>query len=281
MKKVLITGGNSYIGQCFEKWVENYREEFHVDTLSLHGDEWKDKSFIQYHSILHVAGIVHKKETKKNKALYYLVNRDLAIQVAEKARSQGVSQFVLLSSMSVYGKSCSVITKNTETKPDSHYGISKLQAEKAISKLETEAFHVAIVRPPMVYGSNCKGNYQRLSKLAKCIPVFPDISNQRSMLYINNLSEFLRLLMISGNGGIYYPQNKEYVCTSKLVRLIANAANHRMTQIKLLNWLILHTKNRSLNKMFGNLIYEKDLSNHFKGRYQVISFRQSIKEIEA
>ena len=61
--------------------------------------------------------------------------------------------------------------------------------------MEDEYFHVAVVRPPMICGKGSKGNYPVLAKLAKKLPVFPDIKNVRSMLHIENLCEFLTLLM--------------------------------------------------------------------------------------
>ena len=92
-----------------------------------------------------------------------------------------------------------------------------------------------MLRPPMIYGKGSKGNYPLLAKLAKKLPVFPDIKNERSMLHIDNLCEFLRLLMLDGGGGIHYPQNREYVRTSDMVRMIAKETGHRIWVTKLLN----------------------------------------------
>src|SRR5690606_7124221 len=116
--------------------------------------------------VIHVAGIAHVKETKENADLYYKVNRDLAFEVAKKAKNEGVKQFIFLSSMSVYGIETGIIKINTPTNPKTNYGRSKLEAEELISSIESDSFKVAILRPPMIYGKGCKGNYIRLANLA-------------------------------------------------------------------------------------------------------------------
>src|SRR5699024_5618173 len=101
MKKILITGKNSYIGGKFKEWVEQWPDEYIVDEISVRGDEWKEADFSSYDSILHVAGIAHRKETKENENLYYEINQNLAIKVAKKAKKEGIKQFIFLSTMSV------------------------------------------------------------------------------------------------------------------------------------------------------------------------------------
>src|SRR5699024_3355509 len=103
MKKILITGVNSYVGNSLEKRLEKDSEKYQVDKVSLRDSSWKEKDFSTYNSIVHVAGIAHRKETKENEHLYYQVNRDLAFRVAKKAKDNGVKHFIFLSSMSVYG----------------------------------------------------------------------------------------------------------------------------------------------------------------------------------
>ena len=158
MKKILITGANSYIGTSFESYMKQFGDEYAVDTVDMIDGAWREKSFAEYDVVFHVAGIAHRKETKENAGLYYKVNRDLAIDVATKAKADGVKQLVFLSSMSVYGMETGVITRETSPAPKSNYGKSKLQAEEGISLLKSDSFKVAVLRPPMVYGEGCKGN---------------------------------------------------------------------------------------------------------------------------
>lgn len=167
MKRILITGKNSYIGSRFQEWLAKHPDKYKVDAISLRDESWKEKDFSEYDVVYHVAGIAHRKETKENRELYYKVNRDLAYEVAKKSKQDGIKQFIFLSTMSVYGLESGVIDEHTPLKPKSNYGKSKLQAEELIKPLEDDSFKIAILRPPMVYGKGCKGNYPRLAKLAK------------------------------------------------------------------------------------------------------------------
>ena len=147
MKKVLITGANSYIVTSVEKYLQSFVEEYSVDTVDMTDSSWREKDFYGYDAVFHVAGIAHRKETEKNAELYYKVNRDLAADCAAKAKSDGVKQFVFLSSMSVYGLNSGYIDSDTLPNPQTNYGKSKLPAESALMKSESADFAVAVLRP--------------------------------------------------------------------------------------------------------------------------------------
>ncbi|WP_099354709.1 NAD-dependent epimerase/dehydratase family protein [Fredinandcohnia onubensis] len=279
MKRILITGKNSYVGTSLEKWLGNYPDRYSIDSISLRNDSWKEKDFSEYDVVFHVAGIAHIKETKENAPLYYKVNCDLAYEVAQKAKVEGVNQFIFLSSMSVYGIDNGVIGKKTPLKPLSSYGKSKLQAEKLISTLEEDFFKVVILRPPMIYGKGCKGNYTRLAMLTMKIPVFPKIDNKRSMIYIYNLCEFIRLIIDDSSKGLFFPQNEEYVCTSEMVKVIAEINGKKIWFTKLFNPFLGLFKLTLVQKVFGNLVYEKELSIYSK-QYCMFSFTNSLKNTE-
>ncbi len=286
--KILITGANSYIGTSFEKYVSTF-ENMDIATIDTNGDAWKKKDFSKYDSILHVAGIAHSDNgriTDERKRLYYAVNTDLAVKVAQKAKNDGVSQFVFVSSMSIFGESGRIgkhkkITAKTNPTPINAYGDSKLQAEKKLLPLSDDNFIVAITRPPMVYGKNCKGNYIALSKCAKKSPLFPNIDNMRSMIYIENLCEFIRLLIVNKESGIFMPQNNEYINTSQLVSSIAKTNGHKIVMTKIFNPLLklFSPVVGVINKVFGNLAYDMEISK-YKEIYCVCSFEESIKRTE-
>jgi nucleoside-diphosphate-sugar epimerase len=280
MKKILITGKNSYVGTSLEKWLRNYPDRYSIDFISLRNDSWKEKDFSDYDVVFHVAGIAHIKETKEIAQLYYKVNRDLAYEVAQKAKNESVKQFIFLSSMSVYGIETGVIDKDSPLKPKSNYGKSKLQAEELLTPLGSEEFKVAIIRPPMIYGKECKGNYVRLSKLALKVPVFPDIKNKRSMIYVENLCEFVRILIDRGSKGLFFPQNKEFVCTSELVSVISEAHGKNILFIKLFNKLLNGIRFGTVNKVFGDLVYEKGMSD-LKLNYCLYDMKNSIEKTES
>ncbi len=287
MKRILITGMDSYIGTNVEKWLSDPLYEYQVDTIDMKSASWKEKSFTDYDAVFHVAGIAHVSSDVKMKELYFRVNRDLAVETAKKAKEDGVGQFIFMSSLIVYGDSGKVgrekiISVNTKEKPADFYGESKLQAEKGILPLAEDCFKVAIIRPPMIYGKGSKGNYRRLSGLARKIPIFPNIKNCRSMLYIDNLCEFVRLLIENESNGIFFPQNKEYVSTSKMVQEMAACHNKRLHLTKLFNPIIYLCAGfvGILNKVFGNLAYAKEMSDDWDFRYCVVDFEESIKQSE-
>ena len=295
MKRVLITGKDSYIGTSFLQWVQDkHPGEFEIEELDMIDGTWKEKDFSRYDTVFHVAGLAHADVghvSAETKAFYYKINRDLAIETARKAKQDGVGQFVFMSSMIIYGESAGmgkrkVISRETKPHSANFYGDSKWQADKGVRKLEDGSFHVAVVRPPMIYGKGSKGNYPVLAKLAKKLPVFPDIKNVRSMLHIENLCEFLTLLMESGEGGIYFPQNKEYVRTSQMVKMIGKVSGHRVRVTKLLNpavWIAGKIPGKIsglVNKAFGNMVYEKSMSECFDRKYQVWNLKESIRKTE-
>lgn len=284
MKKILITGINSYVGKSFYKWLEQYPQEYKVDLISLRIDTWKNKDFSNYDSILHVAGIAHVSSDPKLEELYYKVNRDLTLEIARKAKNEGVKQFIFMSSIIVYGDSNSakkIININTVPTPSNFYGNSKLQAEEGLKGLESDFFKVAIVRPPMIYGKGSKGNYPKLVKLARILPVFPDVDNERSMIHIDNLSEFLRKVINNQDQGFFFPQNKEYVNTSEMVNIISRVHGKRIKLTKIFNPIIflLGKKLKIVNKVFGNLVYDKEMSK-YKEEYQIRSLENTIELTE-
>ncbi|MGM0792387.1 MAG: NAD-dependent epimerase/dehydratase family protein [Bacillota bacterium] len=287
MKKILITGVNSYIGTSFKKWVSQYPDKYSVDFISIRDDHWKEKSFFGYDVIFHTAAIVHVKENDTGK--YFKVNRDLTEELAKKAKKEGVKQFIFLSTMGVYGTETGSITKDTKPIPKTPYAQSKYEAEQLLLEISSSDFNVAILRPPIVYGRGCPGNYVRLAKLAIVLPIFPDIENERSMIYIDNLSEFIRIIIDNGQGGIYFPQNKDYVNTTDLVRLIAKAQGKEVKTSKVFNWAVAIGLKLSgtLRKVFGSFVYDIGISgspgaeiNFKKIDYEVVSFEESIIRTE-
>lgn len=278
MKHILITGDNSYIGNSFKNYLlNNFPDNYTVDVLDMVDNSWRDKDFSCYDSIVDVVGIAHRKETKENAHLYFEINRDLAIETAKKAKSDGVGQFVFISSMSVYGMNSGVITKETVPDPKSNYGRSKLEAEEGIIKLRSDDFKCCFVRPPMVYGNGCKGNFQTIVKLVKKLPFFPWVKNQRSMIYIDNLAAFLKLCIDQELEGVYMPQNKEYVQTSEMASIIASTLGKKIIICRGLGFIICCMRPffGILKKAFGSIIYEN--TEDFDFVYNIVEQKESIE----
>ncbi len=283
MIRVLITGAGSYVGTSVEKWLTKDGEML-VDSVDTMNDKWKEADFSKYDVVYHVAGIAHVNADPKMEALYYKVNRDLTIEVAKAAKEAGVRQFIFMSSMIVFHESQSlkgeVITKDTAPKPNGFYGDSKLQAEIGLHELECPTFKVCILRPPMIYGPNSKGNFPRLIKLAQKTPVFPAWHNQRSMCYIDNLAEFVKQAILHELAGTFYPQNKELSDTVEIIRFFAKHGGHSIWITKLFNPCVWVGSKmvQALNKMFATYYYDPEMSK-MPFEYQLVSLDESLKKI--
>lgn len=289
MKKILITGAHSYIGVSVERYLGRWPEDYRLDTLDMRNEDWKEASFAGYDAVFHVAGLVHMEKAKNDPAqlaLYEKVNTVLAVETAKKAKAEGVKQFIFMSSASVYGLTAPMgkvvmITKDTPLNPVDNYGISKLKAEEGLAELAEEGFKIAVLRPPMIYGKGCKGNYVTLAKLAKKLPCFPWVENQRSMLYMENLAEFVRLVIDDGAEGVFCPQNNEYTNTCDMVNEIAHANGKGILMIHGFGWALklLRPLTGMVDKAFGSLCYDFELSNYRKD-YCVKTLQESILETE-
>ncbi len=276
--KVLITGKNSYVGSAVARRLVECGHE--VEELDMIGKEWREKDFSGFDCVFHVAGIAHDVKGKQDEGLYMAVNCDLAVETAEKAKNSGVKQFIFMSSMSLYEKSKGNITADTPFSAKSPYGRSKLQADEKIRKMSDENFKVAVLRPPMIFGKDCKGNFPRLCKLALKTPIFPKIENRRSMLYIENLSEFVRLAVENRSEGVFFPQNPQYFATYKIAQAAAAEKGKKLRVTRLFNWLvyILMPFSKSMKKVFGSLTYDQSLSDTFDGKYNIVGNEESIEK---
>ena len=280
MIRVLITGQGSYIGQALESTLAHDPHHYHTETLDMRTPAWKDHDFSTADVVFHVAGIAHIQETAANRDLYTSINRDLAIETAQRAKSAGVKHFIFLSSMSVYGQETGTIDAHTPLDPQGAYGQSKLDAEIGIQQLQDDSFTVSTLRPPMVYGKGCKGNYPKLVHLALKSPIFPDVRNRRSMIYIENLMAFVRGLIDHRQGGLFFPQNAEYVSTGAMVREIAKAHGKHPFMPRLFNLILRALPVNVIRKAFGDLTYDQALSQ-VDWDYQVCDFAESIRRSES
>lgn len=285
MTRVLITGAGSYVGESVRRYIlETAPGEFRIDAVDTMGDNWKRADYGQYDAVFHVAGIAHVNADPRMEPLYYKVNRDLTIEVARYAKEAGVKQFIFMSSQIVFHESKSlkteVITAETKENPNGFYGDSKLQAELGIRPLEDDNFKVCILRPCMIYGPNAKGNFPRLARLATKIPFFPCWHNKRSMLYIDNLAEFVKQAIERKLSGTFYPQNREQADTVEIIRFFAHEAGHRVWITRLLNplvWLGSFVL-QPINKMFATYYYDPEMSR-MDFDYQLVSFEESLKKV--
>lgn len=285
MIRVLITGAGSYVGESVRAYILNTAPgEFGIDTVDTMNEVWRQVDFSNYDVVYHVAGIAHVNADPKMEPLYYKVNRDLTIEIAKVAKDAGVRQFIFMSSQIVFHESQSlkpeVLTWDTKENPNGFYGNSKLQAEKGLQELECDTFKICILRPPMIYGPNAKGNFPRLAKLAMKAPIFPAWHNKRSMLYIDNLAEFVKQAMLQSLTGTFYPQNKELSDTVEIIRFFAQKSDNKVWITKLLNpfvWIGSFVL-QPVNKMFATYYYDSEMSK-MDFEYQLVSLEESLVRV--
>ena len=286
MKKVLITGAGSYVGESVMRYILAKEMSYQIDTVDTMGGGWKTADYSQYDVVFHVAGIAHVNADPKMEPLYYKVNRDLTLEIARHAQEAGVKQFIFMSSQIVFHESQSlraeVLTVDTVPNPNGFYGDSKLQAEQGLKALRAEGgqMKICILRPCMIYGPNAKGNFPRLARLARKTPVFPAWHNKRSMLYIDNLAEFVLQAMVHELEGTFYPQNRELADTVEIIRYFAKASGHNVWITRLLNpfvWLGSFVL-QPINKMFATYYYDSEMSR-MDFDYQLVSFNESLRRV--
>lgn len=262
MKQVYIIGKNGYIGSSFAQWLEKSPELYAVHTIPARGFDPGTFDFSRADAVVFAAGIAHLSSKDAKGAPYMAVNCDMAAAAAQKAARDGAGQFLYLSSMSVYGVDSGSIDLTTPLSPKSEYGRSKQAAEERLAQFCTPDFRVCMLRPPMVYGRNCRGNYQTLRRIACAVPVFPAVNNRRSMIHIDNLCAWMQWAIDTRSAGLLLPQDPFYISTSEMVRLIAAAHGKQKVLIPGFGGLLSALPVSAAKKAFGSLYYAPGAQDH-------------------
>ena len=286
MKKILIVGKGGFVGTSFANYMNKFKDDYKLTFVSSMNHEWEKKSFVGYDAVYNASGLAHANAKDGSDELYYEVNGRLPGEIAKKAKEEGVPVYVSMSSQIIYGDMSGVgkkqvITKDTIPTPDGIYGKSKIMGEEETLKYADNSFQVAVIRPPMIYSENAPENFERLCKFAIKSPIFPNLYNDQSMIYADNLCELIRLIIDNKSGGIYFPQEPEYIHTSKLVKDISKAAGKKMWCTKAFNPVLkaMSGKVRFVRKAFGSLVYDLKLSDHFESRYCVVPYEETVRRI--
>lgn len=262
MKQIYIIGKNGYIASAFAAWLEKEPEKYAVHPIPARGFAPDAVDFSQADAVVFAAGIAHLSAKEGKDAPYVAVNCDMAAAAAQKAKRDGARQFLYLSSMSVYGVAHGEIDGRTPLRPQNEYGRSKKMAEEQLRALNGPDFRVCVLRPPMVYGKHCRGNYQTLRRLACGVPVFPTVHNKRSMIHIDNLCAWMQWAIDVESDALLLPQDPFYICTSDMVRLIAAAHGKKKVMLPGFGRLLAGLPVSAAQKAFGSLYYAPSADDH-------------------
>lgn len=276
MKKILIYGKGSYIGEHYREGLEARGHQVDmVDSLTLKPGEF---SVSGYDVVINVVGIAHIKITPDMEPLFYKINTDYAVDLCRLAKEAGVKQYIYMSSMNVYGDTSECIKSRDQENPKNFYGKSKLLADQRIHEMESDSYKVVSIRPPVVYGKGCKGNFTLLEKVASMAFVFPKYYNIRSMIFIDHLTNYLCQMVENEESGYFHPQNKCHISTTETVVSIRKAKGKKTILIPGMGWMIkiMMRLSSKAERAFSNDYYDLEFSQYRDNSYCGIDFEDTI-----
>jgi len=296
MKKILVTGANGFIGHnLYKNLIKlNYSVKGtarNFDTVLINCDtkyisvgnidsktNW-DHALEGVDCVIHCAGKAHVINKKDELDIYRVINKDGTKHLAEQAVKAKVKRLIFLSSVKVNGESTGnfddpiIFTNDDTPNPKDNYAISKFEAEQALWEIASKTnLEIVIVRLPLVYGKEVKGNLKRLIKLIKSkIPLpFADIKNKRSLIGIDNLVDVLARCIEhpKAAGKTFLVSDGEDLSTTELINIIASELNR---SVKLF-WLP-----RAVLKFFGFILMKQSQIDRLIGSFQIDN--RYVKEI--
>lgn len=217
-------------------------------------------------SVVHLAGRAHfvRDPASNPLAEHRRINTLGTLAMAKLAAEFQVRRFIFVSSIGVLGESSETpFTEQTPPSPVGPYAQSKREAESMLREFEsTSGMEIVIVRPPLVYGPGCPGNFASLLRLVHSgIPLpLGSINNSRNFIGVNNLANFLLCAAChpKAGGKDYLVADRESISTPALIRSLA-AGMKRPARLfpvpyEILNGLTgLFGKTQTLSKLCGNL----------------------------
>jgi nucleoside-diphosphate-sugar epimerase len=279
--KIAVTGASGFVGRRF---IEYNKDRYDIVALSLREKKIIDLDLSGVDAIVHLAGKAHQMQPVPDE-VYYEVNYGLTKELAEKAKAQNIPHFIYISSTKVYGE---LMTEKLDEKspcnPVDAYGKSKYQSEELLRFMSTELFKVAVVRPPLVYGPEVKGNMLRLLELAaKNYPLpFGNSRNLRSMVYIDNLLELINNIIARQATGTFIAGDSQPMPTDQLISVIRKNMGKKedlVTIPSLFRGLLKIVRPAMHSRLFGSFVVDNSSTNKTLGFVPPFSSEQGISEM--
>jgi nucleoside-diphosphate-sugar epimerase len=281
MTKVLITGANSFIGKNFKKY-SKYSDQKEVCLLSC---PIESINFEGYNIVLHLAAIVHISD-RLPESEYFKINRDLCLEVAKRAKSNGVNHFIFLSSSKVYGSQGGkeVLNENSDCFPDDSYGKSKYEAEILLKELEDFSFTVSIIRTPIVYGEGVKANMLSIMKLIDTVPILPfkGLDNKISITFVGNLVGLIDCIIEKRSSGTFIALDEKPLSTNELVKYISKYLGKKIYLFTLPRFLVRLTSSffpREMDSLFNSFTLDNLKTREELGYAPPISTEDGIERM--
>jgi len=205
---ILVTGASGFIGRNLIKVMVDQLYDFEIRAASrcnstlfdnkvekaivpcVDSNTYWDDALFDVECVIHLAAIAHNNDGDP-----YSVNVEGTENLARQAAKFGVKRFIFISTIGVYGaNNIDNYSEDSKKNPHNIYSESKLIAEEKLKKICQECeMEYVIIRPPLVYGGNAPGNFASLVKFVDLLPLLPFgmIKNQRSIISINNLCDFI------------------------------------------------------------------------------------------
>ncbi len=131
-------------------------------------------------AVVHLAARVHQMDDPADPSLvieaYRRINVEGTRRLAESAAAAGVRRMVFVSTIKAVTENSgdTPVTEATPPAPETPYGISKLEGERALTEVgERTGLETVILRPPLVYGPGVGANFLRLLALCRNAPPLP------------------------------------------------------------------------------------------------------------
>jgi len=210
MTSVFLTGASGFIGSQLASVISKkfylcqaFRNEPEITPLSdfvlcdYNDDSSLSLALKNIDVVIHCAGRAHilNKNNEDQISLFRKVNVDTTLRLARAAIKSGVKRFIFLSSIGVNGSSNRTpFTEQDIPAPIQDYAISKLEAENGLQEITLSSrMELVIIRPPLVYGPNAPGNFEKLMYwMYKNIPLpLGAIHNKRSFVSLDNLVDLI------------------------------------------------------------------------------------------